>query len=93
VPGPAEDREPGPEADIPKRLTSRCQAAAEVLIPLPASEAEGHGVVTCLSPGDRTTVSLIHLRVPGSTTVYYQALSRLIDQHGPLWKVILTPER
>ena len=37
--------------------------------------------------------SLIHVRVPGSITVYYRALSRAIDRHGRPWTVILNPEK
>ena len=56
----------------------------------PASEAEGQVVRTCLPahPNGRAVSlipSLIHVRVPGSITVYDRALSRV---DGPAWPVL-----
>jgi hypothetical protein len=73
-------------------------SASAPLIRLFALEAEGQVAWTCPLPqGDQRTVSLIlsliHVRVPASITVYHRALSRLIDQHGRSWTVILHPEK
>ncbi len=60
--------------------------------------AEGHavqGLAPATGTGRAVSLipSLIHVRVPGSMTVYYRALSRSIDLHGRSWTVILNTEK
>ena len=67
-------------------LILHVRAASAAPIRLSASEAEDQLVWTCLSPRVASrAVSLIHVCVPASITVYYRALSRV---YRPGWSVL-----